>query len=135
MNNHYSIQNELAVLLSKKGVVKTEYSLDLESSSKKYKIDLFFENVETKVKVIIEVKENYNNLSLSIGTLSYIAELKNLLDNHSYRMVVIFTNDLTPNFDKVLRGRVAYYSLKEKSLTEIAELIFAETSLSNTSTN
>ncbi len=124
MNKHSEIQNQLEQLLSKKGIVFKEHLLEI--GNKKYRSDLLFENIESHLKVIIEIKSNFSALDVSIGTLSYLVDLKELIDHMNYRMVVVFSDDLTESFSQLLRGRIAFYSLQDKTINEIAELIYNE---------
>jgi len=128
MNKHEEIINTLKNYLIIKGNVIVEPTIDLDFGSNKFRPDLLFENNNSGGKVIIEVKNNENNLNISLGTLSYITDLKQFLDTKTnYKFVVIFTKDLSPNFSTLISGRVTYYSLKENSIENIANFIYEKT--------
>jgi len=124
MNSHSEVISQLKNSLINKGTVLEDPIIEVAFNLKNYKPDLLFENLNSHTKVIIEVKKNMNNANISYGTISFLVDFKNFLDNNTdYKFVVIFTNELSPNMSKLIYGRVTYYSLKENSIEEIADII------------
>jgi len=124
MNKHEEIINSLIKNFISLGNVAVERSIVLKFSEK-YRPDLLIENISSGKKVVIEVKNNDKNLNISLGTLSFLTDLKQFLDTmNNYKFIVIFTDDLTPNFTKLISGRITYYSLKENSIESIAKFIY-----------
>jgi hypothetical protein len=120
MVEHSLIEKNIKDLLEPHGMVEVEPIISIDLGSRKYRPDLIFENSLTKKKVIIEVKTN--QYSFSLGAVSFLIELKNFLDNNSdYKLVLILTNELTPNISKYIPGRVNYFSLKENDLNAIRD--------------
>jgi hypothetical protein len=119
MKNHTQIETDLTNALNKFGKVEIEPTITFDFGSRKYRPDIIFENIETKKKLIIEIKSS--QMGFTLNSASYVVELKNYLDSNSdYKLVLILSSELTPNLSKYIKGRINYYSLKENNLDEIA---------------
>ena len=119
MKSHTQIETDLTNALNKFGKVEREPTLTFDFATRKYRPDIIFENIETKKKLIIEIKSN--QMGFTLNSASYVVDLKNYLDSNSdYKFVLILSSELTPNLSKYIKGRINYYSLRENNLDEIA---------------
>lgn len=132
MNNskseHSQMINDLKQFLLNRGKIQSEPPLDLGKSNSKYRPDLIFENPVTGIKVVVELKANdINNLNISLGTISFLIKFKVLLENsNKYKFIVVFKNVLSEDYSSILQDSVIYYTLKEKSYSDIADIIYNE---------